>query len=92
MVLDDRDRRALKARAHALKPVVLIGQKGLHASVIDEIRAALEHHELIKIKIPGGREAMTPIIEEILAATDAELVQRIGGVVVLYLKNRLNQT
>ncbi|AOU99582.1 hypothetical protein BI364_05720 [Acidihalobacter yilgarnensis] len=92
MVLDDQQRRALRARAHTLKPVVLIGQKGLHPSVIEEIQAALDHHELIKVRIPGGREAMGPIVDEIISATGADLVQRIGGIVALYLKKRTNQT
>ena len=86
MGLDEHERHALKARAHNLKPVVLIGQKGLHAGVIEEIQSALAHHELIKVRIPGGRDAMEPIISGIIAGTGAELIQRVGGIATLYLK------
>lgn len=87
MALEDRQKRALKAQAHALKPVVILGHKGLHPNLIDEIRSALEHHELIKVKVPGGKDVMGGVVEEILAATGAELIQRIGGIATLYLKN-----
>lgn len=87
MALEDRQKRALRAQAHALKPVVILGHKGLHPNLIDEIRSALEHHELIKVKVPGGKDVMGEVVEEILAATGADLVQRIGGIATLYLKN-----
>lgn len=96
MALEDRQKRALKAQAHALKPVVIIGHKGLHSNLIDEIRSALDHHELIKVKVPGGKDTMMQMIEEILTATGAELIQRIGGIATIYLqnpkRNRADQT
>ena len=47
------ERQLLKAKAHNLKPVVLMGAKGLTQAVIDETEIALLAHELIKIKING---------------------------------------
>ena len=82
-------RRELKARAHALDPVVLIGGAGLLPAVLAEIDRALKSHELIKVRVPGadrpGREA---ILEEICGQTGAQPVQHIGKILVLFRENR----
>jgi putative YhbY family RNA-binding protein len=51
--LSPKERQALKARAHGLKPVVLLGNAGASAPVIREIDRALAAHELIKVRVPG---------------------------------------
>ena len=82
------DKKQLKARAHALKPVIIVGQSGLSETVRAEIELALDHHELIKIKIRSSdREMRDQISREICAATGAEPIQRIGQVIVIYRKN-----
>lgn len=79
------ERQALRARAHALEPVVLVGAGGLSAALLAEVSRALDDHELIKVRLPGldrtGREAMAA---DLCAAVDAEDVQGIGHVRVLY--------
>lgn len=81
-------RRQLRARAHALDPVVMVGDSGLSYGVFREIDRALTSHELIKIRIAGadraGRERM---LEEICARTAAEAVQHIGRMLVVYREN-----
>ena len=81
-------RRELKARAHALSPVVLIGGAGLSPSAVAEIDRALKSHELIKVRVPGadrhGREA---ILEGICGQTGAQPVQHIGKVLVVFREN-----
>jgi|ERR1700693_5973283 len=81
-------RRELKARAHALDPVVLIGGAGLSPAVLAEIDRGLKSHELIKVRAPGadrpGREA---ILEEICVRTGAQAVQHIGKVLVVFREN-----
>jgi len=81
-------RRELKARAHALDPVVLIGGGGLSSAVLAEIDRALKSRELIKVRVPGadrpGREA---ILAEICRQTGAQAVQHIGKILVLFLQN-----
>ena len=81
-------RRELKARAHALDPVVLIGGAGLTPAVLAEIDRALKSHELIKVRVPGAdhpeREA---ILAEICRQTEAQPVQHIGKVLVLLREN-----
>lgn len=77
----------LKARAHHLNPVVMVGQKGLTEAVIQETDTALRAHELIKVRVLGDdREERLAICDELVAAVDAQLVQHIGKLLVLYRK------
>ena len=88
MSLTPKTKQALKARAHALKPVVLIGNQGLTPAVSKEIDRALHDHELIKIRVASNdRELRRALISEICAAQQAELVQLIGNIGVLFRKN-----
>ena len=78
------DKKNFRAEAHTLKPVVMIGQSGLTASVLAEIEVALNKHELIKIKIRAEREERKQISEKICIDTGAELIQMIGSCTVIY--------
>lgn len=81
-------RQELKAQAHHLKPVVLLGAKGLTQAVIDETNLALTTHELIKVKINGAeKEDRTQMAADLCQQLGAELVQLIGNTAVLYRKN-----
>ncbi|MEJ2481307.1 MAG: YhbY family RNA-binding protein [Acidihalobacter sp.] len=86
MDLDPQQRRALKAQAHHLKPVIMIGQKGLHEALWEELEAALDHHELLKLKIAADRDSADAIVEQLLAQTGATLIQRIGGTATIFRK------
>lgn len=78
----------LKARAHHLNPVVMIGQHGLTESVIKETNAALTSHELIKVRVLGDdRQERLEICNALCEAVDAQLVQHIGKLLVLWRKN-----
>jgi RNA-binding protein len=75
----------LKARAHALDPIVHLGEKGLTEAVIAEIGCALAAHELIKVRAGGlERDAREAALAEICARLDAQAVQHIGKVLVIY--------
>jgi RNA-binding protein len=80
-------KKKLRAEAHTLKPVVLIGQSGLTASVLAEIELALDSHELIKVKIRSERDERKLISEKICRDTGAELIQTIGQIAVIYRLN-----
>jgi RNA-binding protein len=81
-------KRALMARAHALKPVVLLGAAGLTEPVLAEIELALNHHELIKVRVNGGdRDMRDAQVRTIVEETGAALVQRIGNIAVLFRAN-----
>ena len=83
--LTDRQRRHLRGIAHALKPVVRLGNAGLTEPVLQETARALEDHELIKVKSPGGdRAARDALFAELSHRTGSALVHRIGNVAVLY--------
>jgi RNA-binding protein len=81
------DKKKLKSDAHSLKPVVMIGQSGLTDAVLAEIELALDHHELIKIKIRAERDERKLISEKICTATHAEAIQSIGQIIVIYRLN-----
>lgn len=81
-------KKTLKARAHSLKPLVLLGQQGLTPAVLAEIDIALNAHELIKVKVPGiERDARDEVVAQILNDTLSELVQIMGQIATLYRKN-----
>lgn len=81
-------KQSLKAKAHHLKPVVLLGAKGLTPAVIEETNIALTAHELIKIKISGAeKEDRRLIAMELCSQLQAELVQLIGTIAIIYRKN-----
>ncbi len=81
-------RRELKARAHALDPIVLIGGAGLSPAVLAEIDRGLKNHELIKVRVPGAdRPGRAAILEEICRRTGAQSVQHIGKILVLFREN-----
>lgn len=81
------DKKKLKAQAHSLNPVVMIGQSGLTDAVLAEIELALNSHELIKLRIRAEREDRKQIAEKICLDTNAALIQSIGQISVIYRKN-----
>jgi len=88
MTLTTKTKQALKAKAHKLKPIILIGNKGLSDAVNKEIDRALYDHELIKIKVAGeDRDARRATMAAICDAQKAELVQQVGNIVVVYRKS-----
>ncbi|MBC7575189.1 MAG: YhbY family RNA-binding protein [Herminiimonas sp.] len=79
------ERAALRADAHALNPVVMIGEAGLTPGVMKEIDASLDSHGLIKIRVFGDdREARIAIYEAICEQLGAAPVQQIGKLLVVY--------
>jgi RNA-binding protein len=80
------ERRALKARAHALEPTVLVGSSGLTPAVSIEIDRSLSAHELIKVRVMGDddRGARADILKRICESLNATSVQHIGRILVIY--------
>ena len=84
-ILTPTERRALRARAHHLQPVIMIGAGGLTPAVFREIDIALKSHELIKVRAPGAdRAARGTLLDKICAALDASPVQHIGKILVIF--------
>jgi len=88
MALSSKQARQLKGMAHALKPVVLVGDKGVTDAVIAKIEDELENHELIKVKIAADRDEVKEAGVRICSATGAELAGSIGKVLMLYRRRR----
>ncbi len=87
MALNTKERQHLKGRAHALKPVIMVGNNGVTEAVLKEIDRALNDHELIKIKVQSeDREVRQQLLEAIREGASAELVQKIGSIGVFYRK------
>ncbi|MDD5298772.1 MAG: YhbY family RNA-binding protein [Rhodocyclaceae bacterium] len=83
--LPPADRRALKARAHPLSPVVAIAGKGLTPSVLAEIDTCLKAHELIKVRVYGTeRDMREALMAEVCEQLHAAPVQHIGNILILY--------
>ncbi len=86
--LTNPQKRHLKALAHPRKPVIIVGDSGITPAVIREIALALDHHELIKIRVNADdREAREIMILDLCAETGAALVQRIGHIATLFRRN-----
>jgi RNA-binding protein len=76
----------LRSLAHSLKPVILIGQKGLTAELMQSAHQALQRHELIKIRFVGlkDKEQKVEISKAFQAETGSELVSAVGHVYAFY--------
>jgi putative YhbY family RNA-binding protein len=83
--LTPAERSALRSDAHALNPVVMIGEAGLTPGVLKEIDANLNAHGLIKVRVFGDdRDARVQMYETICEQLDAAPIQHIGKLLVLY--------
>ena len=86
--LPAKRRSELRAEAHKLTPVVIIGDKGLTDEVIAEIDRSLKAHELIKVRaFTDDRKARGEWLEAICGRLEAHPVQSIGKIFVLYREN-----
>jgi RNA-binding protein len=85
LTLTSRQRAHLKAKAHALEPLVQVGNAGVQDSVVAAVDTALTAHELIKVKINDAeRDERVEIADTLSARTDSAIVQRVGKIVVLW--------
>jgi len=88
MSLTQPQKRYLRRLGHDLHPLVRTGSAGLTDGVLAELERALGDHELVKIRLlADDRAQRTAYLDRVLAATGAELVQRVGHVVLLYRPN-----
>jgi len=88
MPLSKNQIKFLRSLCHDLKPVVMLGQKGLTNEVLHELDIALNHHELVKIKLSvDDREERAKMIDEICERSEADRIQTIGKTISLYRPN-----
>jgi RNA-binding protein len=88
MPLSKNQIKFLRAKCHDLKPVVLMGQKGLTEELLNELDHALNDHELVKIKLSADdKQARAQLITEICDRSNSETIQTIGKVLSVYRAN-----
>ena len=77
-------RRALRAQAHALRPVVQIGQAGITPGVLQSLQEALDAQELLKVRLVAFQDRRKEIAAELAQAAECELVGLIGSIAILF--------
>lgn len=87
MNLSTSQKRYLRGLTHHINPVVMVGDKGLTDNVMTEIEIALDHHELIKVKLRSDRDTRKAQAEQIARACHAEVIQQIGQVSSFFRRN-----
>ncbi|MFT3791604.1 MAG: ribosome assembly RNA-binding protein YhbY [Rudaea sp.] len=88
MSLSNSQIRFLRGLAHDLNPVILVGNKGVTPALLKEFDAALDQHELLKVKIAGDdRDARRQQIDALADEAGAEVVQRIGHTATFFRRN-----
>jgi RNA-binding protein len=92
MALTERQKKHLRRLGHDLHPLVLVGQRGMNPGVVEELKLALEHHELVKLRVrAGSREGRDAILAELATLSGSEFVFRVGNVGLFYKKNNTLQ-
>jgi RNA-binding protein len=87
MKAEEAEKRRLRGLAHALKPCIHVGNAGVTDAVMRELAIALDHHELLKVRIRAtDRSGRDAAIAAMIERSGAQLVSRIGNVAVLYRK------
>lgn len=85
MAVSKENKKHYRNIGHQLKPVVIVGGKGLSEGVSNEISRALDDHELIKIKLEiDDRDSRAALRDEICDQLNAELIQSIGKTILLF--------
>jgi len=88
MALSEAQKKHLRGLGHDLRPLIMVAESGLSATVLAEFETTLSHHELIKISVRvGDRKTRAAIIEELCAVSSAALIQRVGNMALLYRQN-----
>ena len=86
-MLNSRQKKILRAKAHDLKPIVLVGKSGVTDGCIQSIDEAIDSHELIKVKFIEHKDDKKKLSEIICDKTKAEIVGNIGHTIMLFRQN-----
>jgi RNA-binding protein len=83
-MVNSRQRSYLCALANGLDPIVTVGKDGPTEGVLSALEAALEAHELVKLRFVVYKDKKGKIAEEFAEASGAELVRLIGNIAILF--------
>ena len=86
-MLNSRQKKNLRAKAHDLKPIVLIGKAGVTTGCIQSINEVIESQELIKVKFLEHKDDKKSLSDEIAKKTDSEIIGSIGHIIMLFRQN-----
>jgi len=87
--LSAAEKKQLRAIAHNLNPVIIVGDKGISESLLEELDRALEQHELIKVKVASNdREFREQALKELCESANAILVQTIGKIGIILRRSK----
>ncbi len=89
--LTGAQRKKLKSLAHKLKPLVIIGQKGITENLIGSIKKALDDHELLKVKFNDFKDEKEQITDKIIEQTESYKVSTLGNVLILYKQSQFEE-
>lgn len=86
--MTSKERAALRAQANSLDPIIQIGKEGISDNLIMQIDDALDVRELLKVRVhlETAPESPREFANKLAEALQAEVIQVIGGVIVLYRK------
>lgn len=86
--MTSKERAALRSKANPLEPVFQIGKEGISQNLINQVDDALDARELLKVRVHLDTAPETPreFADSLAASLGAEVIQVIGGVIVLYRK------
>lgn len=88
MSLSQAQKKAFRSIGHHLDPVVTVSENGASEGVMAELDRALRDHELVKVKLAlPDRDDRAAMLDELVTASDAELIQKIGKMALLYRHN-----
>ena len=85
--LNNAQRRFLRGLGHQLNPIVQVGQRDISENLIANVEAGLKAHELIKVKVHDG-DRLDETAERLCKETGAEVVKKIGKVLLLWRRNK----
>ena len=85
--LTPRQRKHLRALAQSLDAVVIVGKQGVTESLVRAVDAALEAHELVKVRFNEFKDEKAALAEEIRQATGSLIPGRIGHVVLFFRRH-----
>ena len=86
--LSQKQKHHLRGLGHSIKPVVQLGNSGLTDAVLCQIEEAIDHHELIKVRVlAADREEKQQFIDRIIEHTAAHLIQKVGHMILIYRKH-----
>lgn len=84
-----KERAAFRAKANSLEPLFQVGKGGMSDALVKQTDDALRARELIKLKVLLDSSPVTPrqVADELAEKTQSDIIQVIGGVIVLYREN-----